>query len=74
MTAIRHRRRDRKRRAEEISLVGHDQRQRDLQVIVGAGRSIGAWFHGSIAGYSDTPAVEGGKRRIASNFAAYGGK
>jgi hypothetical protein len=30
MTAIRHRRRNRKIRAEEISLVGHDQYQRDL--------------------------------------------
>ena len=59
MTAIRHRRRNRKLRAEEISLVGHDQRHRDLQVIVGAGISpqehrsmMVPWEHRGILGHT----------------------
>ncbi len=73
MTAIRNRRRDRKIiRAEEISLVGHDQYQRDLQVIVGAGispqehRSMVPWEHRGILGLTrggggqDAAAAAGG--------------
>ena len=73
MTTIRHSRRNRKIRAEEISLVGHDQYQRDLQVIVGAGisprehRSMVPWEHRGILGLTrggegqDAAAAGGGQ-------------
>jgi hypothetical protein len=74
MTVIRHRQRDRKRRAEKtISLIGHDQRQRELQVIVGAGissqehRSMAPWEHRGILGHT-----RGGGRQDAA--AAGGGQ
>ena len=63
-TANRNGRRDRKR-AREISIGGHHQNQRDLQLIIGEDLSAQGNRRGAvIEGYSDTPAREGSRRGI----------